>query len=35
MTETMSDEITKIMDEQRNIEMEYARLVQQRYCGLD
>ena len=26
----MSDEITKVMDEQRSIEMEYARLVQQR-----
>ena len=30
MAEGMSDEITKVMDEQRQIEMEYARLVQQR-----
>ena len=30
MAEMMSDEITKVMDEQRSIEMEYARLVQQR-----
>lgn len=30
MAEMMSDEISKVMDEQRNIEMEYARLVQQR-----
>ena len=30
MAEGMSDEITKVMDEQRGIEMEYARLVQQR-----
>jgi len=26
----MSDEITKVMDEQRGIEIEYARLVEQR-----
>ena len=26
----MSEEITKVMEEQRNIELEYARLVQQR-----
>ena len=30
MAEMMSEEITKVMDEQRVIEMEYARLVQQR-----
>ena len=30
MAEMMSEEITKVMDEQRMIEMEYARLVQQR-----
>ena len=30
MAEMMSDEITKVMDEQRSIELEYARLVQQR-----
>ena len=30
MAEMMSDEITKVMDEQRGIEMEYARLVEQR-----
>ena len=30
MAESMSEEITKVMDEQRQIEMEYARLVQQR-----
>ena len=28
MAESMSEEITKVMDEQRQIEMEYARLVQ-------
>jgi hypothetical protein len=27
MAEMMSDEITKVMDEQRSIEGEYARLV--------
>jgi len=26
----MSEEITKVMDEQRKLELEYARLVQQR-----
>ena len=26
----MSEEITKVMDEQRELEIEYARLVQQR-----
>ena len=26
----MSEEITKVMEEQRNLELEYARLVQQR-----
>ena len=26
----MSEEITKVMDEQRDLEIEYARLVQQR-----
>ena len=26
----MSEEITKVMDQQRNLELEYARLVQQR-----
>ena len=30
MAEMMSEEITKVMEEQRNIELEYARLVQQR-----
>ena len=30
MAEMMSEEITKVMDEQRNIEGEYARLVEQR-----
>ena len=30
MAEMMSDEVTKIMDEQRGIEQEYARLVAQR-----
>ena len=30
MAEMMSDEITKVMDEQRSIEQEYARLVEQR-----
>lgn len=30
MAEMMSDEITKVMDEQRAIELEYARLVEQR-----
>ena len=30
MAEMMSEEITKVMDEQRNLEVEYARLVQQR-----
>ena len=30
MAEMMSEEITKVMDEQRQIELEYARLVQQR-----
>ena len=30
MAESMSEEITKVMDEQRQIEIEYARLVQQR-----
>ena len=30
MAEMMSEEITKVMDEQRELEMEYARLVQQR-----
>ena len=30
MAEMMSDEISKVMDEQRNIEEEYARLVDQR-----
>ena len=30
MAEMMSEEITKVMDEQRGIEMEYARLVEQR-----
>ena len=28
--EMMSDEITKVMDEQRSIELEYGRLVEQR-----
>ena len=27
MAEMMSEEITKVMDEQRELEMEYARLV--------
>ena len=30
MAEMMSEEITKVMEEQRNIEAEYARLVHQR-----
>lgn len=30
MAEMMSEEITKVMEEQRNIESEYARLVDQR-----
>ena len=30
MAEMQSEEITKVMEEQRNIEFEYARLVQQR-----
>ena len=30
MAEMMSEEITKVMDEQRELEIEYARLVQQR-----
>ncbi len=30
MAELMSEEITKVMDEQRAIEVEYARLVEQR-----
>lgn len=30
MAEMMSEEITKVMEEQHNIEVEYARLVQQR-----
>lgn len=30
MAEMMSEEITKVMEEQRNIEAEYARLVAQR-----
>ena len=30
MAEMMSEEITKVMDEQRDLEIEYARLVQQR-----
>ena len=30
MAEMMSEEITKVMEEQRNIEEEYASLVQQR-----
>ena len=30
MAEQMSEEITKVMDEQRDLEEEYARLVQQR-----
>ena len=30
MAEQMSEEITKVMDEQRKLELEYARLVQQR-----
>ena len=30
MAEQMSAEITKVMDEQRELEEEYARLVQQR-----
>ena len=30
MAEMMSEEITKVMEEQRNIEGEYARLVDQR-----
>ena len=30
MAEMMSEEITKVMEEQRNIEAEYARLVDQR-----
>ena len=30
MAEMMSEEITKVMEEQRNIEGEYARLVEQR-----
>ena len=30
MAEQMSEEITKVMDEQRLLEEEYARLVQQR-----
>ena len=30
MTEQMSEEITKAMDEQRNLEQEYARLVTRR-----
>jgi hypothetical protein len=30
MTEQMSEEITKAMDEQRGLETEYARLVKRR-----
>lgn len=30
MAEMMSEEITKVMDEQRNLEQEYASLVTQR-----
>ena len=30
MAETMSEEITKVMDKQRDLELEYAQLVQQR-----
>ena len=30
MAEMMSEEITKVMDEQRDLEQEYAMLVQQR-----
>ena len=30
MAEQMSEEITKVMDEQRDLELEYARLVKQR-----
>ena len=30
MAEMMSEEITKVMDEQRDLEIEYAELVQQR-----
>ena len=30
MAEMMSEEITKVMDEQRDLEIEYAQLVQQR-----
>ena len=30
MAEMMSEEITKVMDEQRDLELEYAKLVQQR-----
>lgn len=30
MAEMMSEEITKVMEEQRNIEAEYAQLVSQR-----
>lgn len=30
MAEMMSEEITKVMDEQRDLELEYAQLVQQR-----
>jgi len=30
MTEMVSDEITKVMNEQRELEQEYARLVTQR-----
>ena len=30
MAESMSEEITKVMDDQRQIEAEYARLVAQR-----
>lgn len=30
MAEMMSEEITKVMEEQRNIEAEYARLVDRR-----
>ena len=29
-TQMLADDVTKVMDEQRMIEMEYARLVEQR-----
>ena len=30
MAESMSEEITKVMDEQRNMEQQYARLITER-----